>query len=437
MFNYLNNIAKVGLVLLSITIYAQEKSNEGPEDWGVGIGMRNAQIPFNTAEKSVADVIPLFFYKEGNFSIDGLSARYSFVNFNKKTSLNIMTRYRFFDIPKEYQNMIRGNAFDTGIELTYKNDSNYLFSGDLLFDSSMRAYGTFSAKKSFNLGPLEATPEVFFNLRTAEFNDRYYGLGVDNPGMGYSVGASADFKLRVLTNLYLLANIDYEKYDSSTSDISTMRKGYQVETFLGFGFMKDKKSDGTKSSREKLKTPDYLRVAIAQATPSNLNEILSFHTRKDPYENKLVSFSYGRAISDTLFGAPIQMYLQPIFSQHLSSDVQNSSQEFILSVKGYYEIKWPIRWRIGAAEGLSYVNEVTHIEKKEMVEKKYRESKMMNYLDLSLDFNLGSIFRSRSLDKSWLGAMIHHRSSIFESSSMFGRIKGGSNYIGAYYLHDF
>jgi len=95
----------------------------------------------------------------------------------------------------------------------------------------------------------------------------------------------------------------------------------------------------------------------------------------------------------------------------------------------------PLPWKIrfGVAEGLSYVSNVTYIERSEMERKGYRPSELMNYLDFSLDINLGDVFNSTKLQNTWLGYSIHHRSSIFESAQQFGRIKGGSNY-NTFYL---
>ena len=63
-------------------------------------------------------------------------------------------------------------------------------------------------------------------------------------------------------------------------------------------------------------------------------------------------------------------------------------------------------------------------------------SELMNYLDFSFDVNVGDLFRSERFSRLWLGYSIHHRSSIFESASQFGRIKGGSNYNTIYLQYD-
>lgn len=84
-----------------------------------------------------------------------------------------------------------------------------------------------------------------------------------------------------------------------------------------------------------------------------------------------------------------------------------------------------MRWRLGAAEGLSYVSDITYIERIEMERKGYRPSKLFNYLNLTIDVNLGDVFNKKHWQSTWLGYSIHHRSAIFESAAQFGRIKRG------------
>ena len=74
----------------------------------------------------------------------------------------------------------------------------------------------------------------------------------------------------------------------------------------------------------------------------------------------------------------------------------------------------------------------SNIEQREMDRKGYRSSQLMNYVDLTADFSLGDTFGVDSMDDLFFGVGIHHRSSIFETSSAFGRIKGGSNYESLY-----
>ena len=181
----------------------------------------------------------------------------------------------------------------------------------------------------------------------------------------------------------------------------------------------------------------YLRVAHGWATPSNIGDILAGDTEKDEFNNQLTSVFYGLPLTDEVFSLPIELYLTSGVAWHWKSDVQDSEQEYQLAIKAYYTIHWPVRWRIGLAEGLSYISDVTYIEKTEMEKKGYQPSKLMNAIDFSVDINLGDIFNTHALTGTWLGYGIHHRSSIFESASQFGRIKGGSNYNTIYLQFDF
>ena len=95
-------------------------------------------------------------------------------------------------------------------------------------------------------------------------------------------------------------------------------------------------------------------------------------------------------------------------------------------------MNWPVHWRFGLAEGLSYIETVSDLEQREMDRKGCRSSQLMNYLDVTVDFSLGDTFGVKTMNDLFLGIGIHHRSSIFETSSAFGRIKGGSNFNSLY-----
>ena len=140
------------------------------------------------------------------------------------------------------------------------------------------------------------------------------------------------------------------------------------------------------------------------------------------------SLFYGTRLTETLFTLPIELYFTPGVAWHHSSEVQNDLAEAVVAIKAFYTFELGPRFRLGVAEGLSYVSSLTHIEGSEIEEKGYKPSKLLNYLDFSLDVNMGDLFNSHNMRNMWLGYAIHHRSGIFETSSAFGRIKGGSNY---------
>ena len=67
-----------------------------------------------------------------------------------------------------------------------------------------------------------------------------------------------------------------------------------------------------------------------------------------------------------------------------------------------------------------------------MDRKEYQASNLLNFLDYTLDIDLGYIFGGEIFQDLWLGYSIHHRSGIYGSAQQFGRINGGSNYPSIY-----
>jgi outer membrane protein len=200
------------------------------------------------------------------------------------------------------------------------------------------------------------------------------------------------------------------------------------EAYLGFGFYEAPDA----LDHSSLEAKPYWRLSQGWGTSSSLANIIRGDIKTENVDVDMTSLFYGHPLSDTLFGLPVEVYLTPGIVHHYSSDVQNAATEYVLAVKFYYTLPLPWRVRVGAAEGISYTDSVTYYEAESMKNKGYRSSKLLNYLDFTLDMNLGDVFRSKTIENLWLGYGIHHRSGIFESSSAFGRISGGSNFNTVY-----
>ena len=59
-------------------------------------------------------------------------------------------------------------------------------------------------------------------------------------------------------------------------------------------------------------------------------------------------------------------------------------------------------------------------------------SKLLNYLDPSIDVSVGDLIGAKSMRETYLGLGVSHRSGIFGTSRLFGDVNGGSNYIYSY-----
>lgn len=275
---------------------------------------------------------------------------------------------------------------------------------------------------------------------SADFVSRYYALDaltVLEAESSFTLSPGLFARYQLWSDVHLLGSLQYHSFGSGISDLSTIDDDGAYEAWIGFGFFQDRgdpqfggKPDDRIIEDRSMDLRPNLRVMHAWATTSSLSDILHGDIENDPFNNQLTSLFYEIPLTDELFGLPLEIMLGSGYAQHWSSEVQGSTFELMAKIHLYYTFTWPIRWRLGAAEGFSWIEEPTYIEVLKLEEKGYRPSQLMNYLDFSLDLNVGDLFRSEELEGMWFGVSIHHRSSIFESASQFGRISGGSNYPG-------
>lgn len=142
---------------------------------------------------------------------------------------------------------------------------------------------------------------------------------------------------------------------------------------------KGNKGATTKKRKPSLDAKPYWGFAYAWATPSNMGDILlRWDVEDDPQNNQMMSVFYGHPVAASLFTvASLDVYITPGFVYHRDADpftdpgtgITCDSQpttEYVLAFKLYRNLEWPIRWRLGGAEGISYVRDITNLEQREM-----------------------------------------------------------------------
>ncbi|MDO6496876.1 MipA/OmpV family protein [Photobacterium sanguinicancri] len=423
---------------LSETASVEElrETREAEKNWGLAAVVRKASIPYaqgaGVDDSSVMTFVPMMFYRGDKFYINGTETGYQLYQ-KEEFSANAVLRMHFIDVPAVYQNQIGGDTGMGGIQLKYQwNDNVYSFA-EIVTDPNAHFQANLEVGAKYEVGDWYFHPSATLINKTSDYNTHYYGFNKENLDAGSDIKVGGKTRYHVTSNLYLLAGAYATRFDGSVRHSETVDQNWQTEFYAGFGFF----NDYSKTNRSSISTKPYLRIAHGWATPSNMGEILAGETVKDEYNNQLTSVFYGHPLTDELFGIPLDVYLTPGLVTHWGSEVQDFTTELVVAIKAYYTVNWPVKWRLGVAEGLSFVNDITYIEKSEMERKGYEPSKLLNYVDLSLDINIGDLINKKELDNVWLGYSMHHRSAIFEQASQFGRIKGGSNYNTVYLQFDF
>lgn len=423
----------LALLVSASSLQAQESTTANilnttthPE-WGVGIGFRSATIPFQTGDDTVHDVLPLLFYQGENFYLDGFSGGYKF-GLSDNVSAGPIAQIRFFDIPRNAQNTIQGTQLDVGGNMTWHYSDSVDFKFDVLSDHDGRVYSLLTSE--YKLSGEDWSSSMYASLRakSSRFNNTYYGLQTEDLGaqIDYQIGFRG--RKQIYQNLYAVGHLGATIYDHETYSSQYVDSHGQLESYLGIAMF------GSANTWQQPELPKgaYMRVAHGIATQSGPFDIFLFDNETDPHRNSMTSVFYGHPLNGTVFNLPIDFYLTPGYVQHHSSDVQGTFGEYVMAIKGYYTFNWPVRSRLGFAEGVSYSTQISHIERESVGKHDYEPSKLMNYLDFSYDVNLGDVFNNSSIKDLWLGYSLHHRSGIFTSTSAFGRIKGGSDYNSIY-----
>ena len=465
------------LCIFSLPAHAYEVPEK---DWGIAVGLRHAKIPFKTKDESVQDFIPLMFYDGDIFFMRGLTGGIKLYD-KEVWQFSLLGRYRYFDIPSEHQNLVQGGGLDVGGQLKYRINDDLETNLELLTDEESRYYSSINARYHWESGSWDLHPYVTLRYKSADFNDHYYGLdGFPDPdnlpntinnklGSAFDLTLGSEVRYHVASNFYILGRAQLTTLDSSTRDSASIENGTHGEIYLGIAFFNDK----TKAKVSSLKAKPYIRLAHGWGTPSNMSDILAFNWEDDEQNSQITSIFYGHPVADSLFGYEfIDVYITTGYVYHHSADRYQqtlapgagintselavapgntcdganpceltyeglSTNEYVLGVKAYFNINWPVHWRFGLAEGLSYIETVSDLEQREMDRKGYRSSELMNYIDITADFSLGDTFGVKAMNDLFFGVGIHHRSSIFETSSAFGRIKGGSNFNSIYLQYHF
>lgn len=185
---------------------------------------------------------------------------------------------------------------------------------------------------------------------------------------------------------------------------------------------------------------DYsLRVAVGTSSSSDFDQLYTFTGfNTSPYDTEVYGVEGGYRVIKDMFEWPFDIYVKGGVNYFYENGYQDDFLEATLYVKIYYKLNaFSNQFRLGIAEGVSYAfNDIgPWVEHMEAVEEKDGESHFLNYMEITLDFDMGKLFRVKSLQEVYLGYLIKHRSGFH---GFYGGVKdGGSNYNCVYIEKNF
>lgn len=410
------------VIQVSSSVFADKLGQVGNR-WGIVFIKRITQNPYKTGNPYNNDLFPLLYFEKDNFYVHGLDAGYQFYKIDETSDLKVIAKYRYFDLALPERSS-RYDGINVGLEYHKELMPDWSLFFDLMTDMGMKPVG--EIKSVWNLKTWRLYWEFYAGIliKSTTYNRRYYGLDEENPGADVDTSVGANVNFNFINHAYIFAGVESTHFGAKTIATSHVEKSSQEKYYVGAG-LKEPMVDTVR-----LRSKYFQRYGFGFATPTNTIDIITkFKSEPDPYHNKLVSFFYGIPMSDDVMGLPMTVHFSPGFALHLeNAGRQTYFGEFIGMIRLQYVIPLPIRLRAGFGEGLSYTSHISDIEEREMQERHLNASKMLNYLDGSIEISLHDIFRTQFFKGFWLGWYLHHRSGIYGNSALFNKVSGGSNF---------
>ncbi|WP_457745453.1 hypothetical protein [Sulfurimonas sp.] len=175
-----------------------------------------------------------------------------------------------------------------------------------------------------------------------------------------------------------------------------------------------------------------IRGAYGFSSASDLDQLYTFQgLNPSPYNTTVYALDGGYLLSHNFNDLPFDFYFKGGVSYFDENGYQSNFFEALLYIKLFYNIRlFENEVRIGFGEGVSYADKIPWVEHMEALRESDNESNLLNYLDVTIDFNLGKAFRIKELEGYYIGYLIKHRSGFHGA---YGGVKdGGSNYNSIY-----
>ena len=290
-------------------------------------------------------------------------------------------------------------------------------------------------------GRLMLRPNAMLYWRSAQLNEYYYDVRPAearpgrpayeaDAGWAASIGLYAYYRLSRGWRLIAAGDVQFLGDDARNSPI--VASDIQPKVYLGAAY-----DFGSHQKFGEKGGPFYVKVLYGQSSDCILREIVtlqcvSTHTLDN---TNIAGVELGKPFVERVNDWPLDFIGYLSFIRHLEDGLQDDSWQFNAYMKAvYYGFPWShrVKTRIGFGFGLSLAERVPFTEAQEAAAKGRSTSKLLTYMDPTIDVSIGDIVGAKKLSETFLGFGVSHRSGIFGSSQLLGNVYGGSNYIYMY-----
>jgi outer membrane protein len=337
-------------------------------------------------------------------------------------------------------------APETDLGLSYERRFDWgNVAGEVLRDASRSSGGTewrLGYSYEQRRGRLKLAPYFMLSARDAKLNGYYYGVPsaeatADRPayqpgaGVNGTVGLNARYDFA--DTWHLFAGLSSTLWSSGVRRSPIVEDRMQLAGYAGLAY----EFVPTKERDDRGRVPLTFKVLHGRSTPCNLLPVMELRCRSMNTDDRTTvdSFEVGRPFIESPRGWPVTIAWYAGLLRHAERGLQPDSLQVNLYLKAFYwGFPWKerVRTRIGFGGGLSYAQRVPFVEARDQAMRGRNTSKLLQYVDPTIDVNLGDLFGLRDLRETYFGFGASHRSGVFGIAQIYHNVNGGSNYLYTY-----
>ncbi len=421
-----------------------------PGSAGLGVVTHFERSPYLEAGNRY-DILPLYLYEGERFFLHANRGGAKLLNGDaQRVDLFVEQRLEGFPadrLPASLAGMAtRDSGIDLGLSWRWRQPWGTL-QAELLHDVGGFSKGS-EARLGYTYdwrsGPWSLRPSLSLALRDARLNNYYYGVlpGEATPGRAaYAPGSGVNTSLGLFGSYdlserwRLLAGVSATVLDRKVKDSPIVQKRVLPGVYVGAAY----DFGGHKREWAQDDSPTWFKLLYGKSTDDgcHLIKVLTAQCLSTATVNptSVAGIQVGKPFLHNVNGWPLDFVGYAGLTSHNERGLQANGVQLDLFMKAFYTgFPWSdrVKTRLGMGVGVSLAQRAPYIEASSQAASGKPASRMLNYLDPTIDVSLGDLLGSRVLKDTFIGVGVSHRSGIFGSSRVLGNVNGGSNYLYTY-----
>ncbi len=421
-----------------------------PGSAALGLAVRAEQSPY-VGGGTRYDLLPLYLYEGKRVFLHGSRAGLKlFDEESQRVDVFLDQRFEGYAddrvIPSLAGMAERGSGLDAGVSYRYRQPWGTL-QAEYLQDVSSFSKGSelrLSYSYDWRSGRLALRPSLTLAARSAKLNNYYYGVLPGEatatrpayaPGNGINTTLGLYGSYALDGGWRLLGGVTHTWLDGKVKASPIVGKSAQTGVFVGAAY----DFGSYKGGWAEESSPTHLKLLYGKSTEDgcHLAKIVTLTCASTAKVNstRITGVQIGKPFIERLNGWPLDIVGYVGVLQHDDRGLAPNGLQIDAFMKAYYYgFPWSerVKTRLGLGAGISLAQRVPYTESSSQAARGRQTSRLLNYLEPSIDVSLGDLMGSRALKNTYLGFGVSHRSGIFGASRLLGNVNGGSNYIYTY-----